>query len=87
MIITAFLNIIYSLLQLIVIPISSLNDVSMSSSFASSITTANGYLSSFNNFVPLDTIGQIIVLFLSIEGAILTYKLIMWVIRRIPTQS
>ena len=87
MITTAFLNIIYGLLQLIVIPLSNLPDITMNSAFATSITTANGYISSFNTFIPLDTIGAILVLLLAIEGGVLTYKLIMWIIRRIPTQS
>lgn len=87
MIVSAIITLIYGIVFVVTYPLRSLTDVTMSSSFSSSITTANGYISSFNNFVPLDTIGQILTLFLAIEGAVLTYKLIMWLIRRIPTQS
>lgn len=87
MITNGLIYLIYGLVYLITLPIQKLADVSMSSNFASSITTANGYISSFNSIIPVDTIGQILTLFLAIETAVLTYKLIMWLIRRIPTQS
>jgi hypothetical protein len=87
MIIDGILNLVYGFISLVITPITSLADVTMSSSFSSSINTANGYLSSFNNFIPMDTLGQILVIFVAIELAIIIYKLIMWVVRRIPTQS
>jgi len=87
MITNFILTLIFGLVYAITIPIVNLNDVVMSDSFATSITTANGYISSLNTFIPVDTIIQILGVFLVIEGAVLTYKLIMWVIKRIPTQS
>jgi hypothetical protein len=87
MITSALLSLVYGLAYLITLPIVNLADVVMSSDFTTAITSANGYLASLNSFLPMDTIINILTLFLVIEGAVLTYKLIMWVIRRIPTQS
>lgn len=87
MITTALLYVIYGLVYLITLPIRNLADVVMSTDFSTAITTANGYISSLNTFLPIDTIIQILVVFVGIETAVLTYKLIMWVIKRIPTQS
>lgn len=87
MITTGIIYLIYGLVFAVTFPIRNLADVSMATNFNTSITTANGYISSFNTIFPIDTIGQILTLFLAIEGAVLTYKLIMWLIRRIPTQS
>ena len=87
MITSAFFYVIYGLVWLITLPIRNLADVAMSASFSNAVDTASGYIASFNEFIPIDTIAQILLLFLTIEGAVLTYKLIMWLIRRIPTQS
>lgn len=87
MIVTGIIYLIYGLVFVITSPIRGLSDVTMSNSFATSITTANGYISSFNTIFPIDTLGTILTLFLSVEGAVLLYKLIMWLVRRVPTQS
>lgn len=87
MITSALLYALYGLIYVITYPIRGLADVVMATDFSNAITTANGYLSSVNTFIPVDTIVQILVVFLAIETGVLTYKLIMWVIKRIPAQG
>lgn len=87
MIITAFLNIIYFILTPLVNLIANLADVSLSSSFATSVSTASSYLASLNTFLPIATITTILGVFLAYELSYFTFKLIYWIIKRIPTQS
>ena len=87
MIITAFLNIVYLILTPIVNLIANLSDVSLNSGFATSVTTASGYLSSLNTFLPISTITTILGVFIAYELSYFTFKLVYWVIKRIPTQS
>lgn len=87
MITSALLYALYGLIFVLTLPIRNLTDVVMSVDFTNAITTANGYLSSVNSFIPVDTIVQILVVFVGIETAILSYKLLMWVIKRIPAQG
>jgi len=85
MIITALLNLVYVFIQLILSPLALLGDVSLSSSFSSSIATAGGYYNSLNAILPMDTMITILGVFLAIEGAYVVYKIIMWIIKKIPT--
>ncbi len=85
MIITAFLNLLYFVITLIIFPITLLGDVSFPEGFSSAIATASSYLSSLNDILPIDTMLTIFGISLSIELFYLTYKSIMWVIKKIPT--
>jgi len=85
MIITALLNILYFIISLLLAPIASFSDVTLSSSFTSAITTAGGYLHSLNAILPVDTMLTILGVSLTFELAYLTFKIIMWVLRKIPT--
>lgn len=87
MIVTLLLNMIYGILWVILAPVRLLPDITLSNSFITSIETASGYLSSLNNFVPIDTIITLLGIFIAIELAYLSYKLIMWFVKRFPTQS
>lgn len=62
-------------------------DVVLPSGITSAISTAGGYLSAFDFVIPVSSILTIFGLILVIEGAIILYKSIMWIIRRFPTQS
>ena len=84
MIITAFLTIIYNFILLILSPLSLLGDVSLNPGFASALTTAGGYYNSLNSILPVDTMLAIFGVSLTIEGAYLVYKIIMWVLSKIP---
>lgn len=85
MILTLLLNLIFAIISFILTPLSLLADVTLPANFSTAITNASGYYNSLNGILPLDTMLQILGLSLAIEGAYLTYKLIMWVIQKIPT--
>jgi hypothetical protein len=87
MIIKLFTDAMYALIYVITSPIRLLPDVSLPIAFTNAITTANGYISSINTIIPVDTIILLIKLYIVIELAYFTYKLIMWLIKRFPTQS
>jgi len=87
MIVAGFINIIYSLIYALTSPFRLLPDVSLSGNFASAISTANGYIHSLDFIVPMDTIINLLGMYIIIETAYLTYKIIMWLIKRFPTQS
>lgn len=85
MIITGILDLVYGFIFLITSPIRLLPDVALDSNFGSSLTTAGGYLHPLNIILPVDTMLQILLISLGIELAYLMFKVIMWVIAKIPT--
>jgi hypothetical protein len=87
MVVDIIINAVYGLLTLIIWPITQLADVSLPSGVASAFTTARSYLQAIDILMPYATLLTIIGLVVAIELAILTYKLIYWIIKRIPTQS
>lgn len=87
MIFTTLINGIYGLLYLVTSPIRLLSDVTMPAGFTSAMSTASQYLSSLNVIIPVDVILTLLGIYIAIELAYLTYKLIMWLIKRFPTQS
>lgn len=87
MILDFLLYIIYSIVWLITYPLRLLADITVESGFASAIDTATHYLANLNSFLPLGTILTIFSLILAIELIVAIYKIIMWIIRRIPSQS
>ena len=87
MITTVFLNIIYYILWPLINLIAVLPDVSLNSGFATSITTASGYLSALNIFLPITSILAILGVFVTYETGYFAFKFIYWLIKRIPTQS
>lgn len=87
MIIKGFIDMIYGLIYLITLPITLLPDVSLPAGFTNAITTANGYLRSLDVIIPIQTVLTLLGIYIAIELAYFTYKLIMWLIKRFPTQS
>lgn len=87
MIIDFILNFLYSIIDGLLSVIFNGADVVLPSGITSAISTAGGYLSAFDFIVPISSILTVFGLILTIEGAILIYKSIMWIIRRLPTQS
>jgi len=87
MITTAFLNIIYVFVFTITAPLRLLSNVSLPVAFTTSITTAGQYLTSVQLYFPLDALFVVLSFVITVEIAIGLYKGIMWLIRRIPTQS
>jgi hypothetical protein len=82
-----FLDFIYSVVSTILSPISDLADVSLPGSIASGFTNARGFLHAIDFVVPYTTLLGVIGFLIGIEVAILTYKVVYWLIKRIPTQS
>lgn len=85
MIFTAFLKIIYVFILGITSPLRLLADVTLPSEISNAIINASGYYNSLNAILPMDTIIQILGISITFEGFYLIYKLIMWVIKKIPT--
>jgi hypothetical protein len=87
MITAVLLNILFGIVWVITYPLRVFDDVSLPADIASSISTANGYLFALDYVAPVSTLLTIFALFLTIEGGILTWKAINWLLRRLPTQS
>lgn len=87
MITTFFLTIIYYTVRVLISPIFLLSDVSLTDGLGGQITEATHYVANVNQFFPLSTLFSVLAIIIGIEVVIASYKVIMWVIRRIPTQS
>ena len=85
MITSAILNMLYVFIYIITSPIRLFSDVTLNSNFTSSISTASGYLHSLNVLLPIDTVITILGVSLVFELVYLTFKAIMWVIKKVPT--
>jgi len=84
MIITLFLASVFGVLWLLTAPLRLLSDVVLPADIASAVTTANGYLSSFDEFLPISAIITILGLMFIIEIVIVGYRVVMWVLTKIP---
>lgn len=84
MITTAILNLVFIFINALLSPLTFLGNVTLSTSFASSISTASGYLHALNAIIPVDTMLTILGVSLAFEGAYLIFKVIMWIIAKIP---
>lgn len=86
--ITSFiLDLFYSIVVLLVTPILMLADVTADSGLLSAVTNVIHYIANFNDILPLLTLFAVIAIIITTESIIAIYKIIMWFIRRIPTQS
>ena len=85
MITNALLYLAYGFLSLLLAPISGLADVSLDPNIHSSLLTARTYLANMNIVLPISTLLAVFGLILGIETFILLYKVINWLIRKIPT--
>lgn len=84
MITTAFITIVYAFIYAISAPLRLLSDVSLPASVANAASTASNYLANVGQIFPVNTLLDILILVLAVEGFILLYKLLNWVIRKIP---
>lgn len=87
MITSAFLKLIYYIVLALSAPFALLPDVSFPTGLTSAITTGSGYISSFGSFFPVGTLLQVFAAMLAIEIVVLSYRLIMWVLTKIPGVS
>jgi len=84
MITNGLLFLLYMIVLILTRPLLLFPDVSIESGFGSAIATATSYLANFNQILPLTTLFQIIGLIIIIEIAISGYKIVMWIIKKIP---
>lgn len=84
MISSALLSIWYVFVLVATSPLRLTDDVVISSNFTASLSTASGYFSGLSVVLPLGTILAVFTLVLVVEGFIFGYKLVMWVIKKIP---
>lgn len=87
MIITAIINLIYAFVYLITSPMRLLPAVTLPSDFTTAITTAGGYAQGLNAILPINTIIFVFGIFALYEAGYFSWKLLNWVIRKIPTIS
>lgn len=85
MIITAFINVVYAVVFVFLLPLRLLDDVVAVPDFVDSIQTAGTFIAPLNTFLPIGTLLIIFSFFISFEVAYFTYKGIMWLIKKIPT--
>jgi len=87
MITNFFLILVYYALLVLTSPLMLLSDVSADSSVVTSISTAVSYIATWNQILPLAAVFSVVGSIIAIEVIIASYKVIMWVLRRVPTQS
>ena len=87
MIVNVILTAVFAILWPIVQLIGLLPDVSNNSSMSTAITTASSYLVGLNSFLPITTILAIVFAFIVYEASYFSFKIIYWIIKRIPTQA
>ena len=85
MITTLILQLLYAVIWLITSPVRLLSDVTLDANIGGAISTASTYLGGLNAVVPVGTILAVFGIFLVVEVAILVWKGINWLIRKIPT--
>lgn len=87
MIIGIFLNLVYLAVLVAMSPLLALPVATLSSDFSNAITIGGSYMSALNFVLPIPTLVTILGLSISFEVGYFTFKGIMWIIRRFPTQS
>lgn len=88
MIADLILNVIYGVLWAIVQLIANLSDVQPIPGLSSAVVKASQLYTSVNSFLPIsELIGVFLGVVVIYAGAYFTFKLIYWIIKRIPTQS
>lgn len=87
MITTGFLNIILGLVSLLTLPLKALGDVSLPAGLTSALGQIGAYLIALDTYIPVASILAILVMIITVDGSIFGYKIIMWIVKRFPTQS
>lgn len=87
MIVNAFLQIIYVIIWAITSPLRLLNDVQTPEFVSEAIQSVDSILEVVSTIAPLDSIAFSLGVVVSFELGYNTYRLIMWALKRLPTQS
>lgn len=81
------LAMIYGFIYWLTFPIRIWSDVTLPEDFGNALTQSFQSLSGFSFAFPVGTLIAVLTILLFFEFGYFTYKGIMWIIRRIPTQS
>jgi len=84
MITSAILTLLYGLIKVVISPLTLLPDVVLTGNVGSAIATASDYLASVSFILPVASLVAVFGLILAVEGGILAFKGINWLIRKIP---
>lgn len=84
MISTAILYLIYMFILTITYPLRLFSDVQANANITSAVTTASGYVSGLNEFLPATSLLTILGILITYEVILATYKVIKWVYIKIP---
>jgi hypothetical protein len=88
MIFDLILAIVYAFIYALTAVFRLANDVTLPVSMTSTIATASGYISSLDDFLPVhELVVTLVGVFFLYESTYFIYKLLMWVVRKIPTIS
>jgi len=87
MIFVAIINTIYAVIFALTSPLRLFSDVILPTTITNAVANAGGFLSPVDMVLPIDVILDILGIFIYIEIAYLSFKAVMWVIKRLPTQS
>lgn len=85
MITDIILFLLWGLIYAITSPLRLLADVVLESDIADAIATANSYIQAMSFILPVSTLVAVIGTILIVETSIFSYKIVMWLIRKIPT--
>ena len=83
---TAIIYILYGVLWLLMLPIRALPDAVLPTQLTAAIATVGQYIALLNQMLGTTTTALIFIIgfLIAVEIGILTYKIIMWGIRKIP---
>lgn len=84
MITSALLYLIYFVILGLTLPLRILSDVVPDANLTAGITYASGLLASVSPFLPIGTLLTILGIFIAYEVIIGSYRIIMWVLKKIP---
>jgi len=87
MITSILILLLYGIVFVLIAPFRLLPDASLPSAVDNAINQAGSVLSFFNSVIPLDILLAVLSAVLAVDGVIILYKIIMWVVRKIPTIS
>jgi hypothetical protein len=87
MIISGIIYILYGLVFVVTLPLRLFADATLPAFLTAAVSNISPYISILDAVLPLGTIISIVGFYVVVEVAIFTYKGIMWIIKRFPTQS
>jgi len=82
-----FLLSLFGTILLITAPLRLLPNASLPAELQTTLDSIGAYISPLTAVFPVLTLFSVFGIIITIELSILSYKLIMWLIRRLPTQS